>query len=366
MKVLELCANYPGPNEKSALSYVKARNQNYRKSGIYDIMVINFSLREGWYEEDGIKVISFAEYKANYSDDVFDLLISHAPNIRNHYRFLKKFQSKFKNLVFVFHGHEILSIKKEYPKPYPYLRGRNVFRYISPIYDYLKFHLWHDYFMKQGNNVHMVFVSKWIYNKFEEYIGLDVKNLKAYNYIISNNISERFEHEHYDMTVPKEYDFISIRSNLDDPKYAVDVVNNLAWANPKYRFLLVGRGNFFKHYSKAPNIEQIERYISPEEMVTLFNKSRCGLMPTKNDTQGIMACEMATFGMPLITSDINVCKVVFEGFPNVTYIPNNDNHIDLSQIINEIKPLEKIIDKYYKVNTINKEIELLKSIASDG
>ena len=128
----------------------------------------------------------------------------------------------------------------------------------------------------------------------------------------------------------------------------------------------MGRGDYFKHYAKAPNIEQIERYISPDEMIALFNRTRCGLMPTKNDTQGIMACEMATFGMPLITSDIDVCKVVFEGFPNVTLISNNNCNIDLSQILFNLKPLEKKIDKYYRSNTINKEIELLKMISENG
>ena len=103
----------------------------------------------------------------------------------------------------------------------------------------------------------------------------------------------------------KEYDFITIRSNLDDSKYAIDVVNNLANRHPQYKFLLVGKGHFFEHYAKADNIIRIERFITPDEMVALLNKSRYGLMPTKNDTQGIMACEMATFGIPLVTSDFS-------------------------------------------------------------
>ena len=38
-------------------------------------------------------------------------------------------------------------------------------------------------------------------------------------------------------------------------------------------------------------------------------------MPTRADAQGVMACEMATFGIPLITSNIDVCKEVFKELP---------------------------------------------------
>ena len=362
MKILELCANYPGPTEKAALTFVKARNHTYRELGIGDITVLNFTLTEGFYVEDGFKVISLAEYKKNYSEENFDLLISHAPNIRNHYRFLMKYQSRFKKLVFVFHGGEVLSIRKEYPRPYPYLHKRNIYRKINLIYDPFKFWVWRHYFRRQTEDVTLVFVSEWIKNKFEEYIKLSLDTIKAHHYIINNNISKRFENLNYDTSSPKEYDFITIRSNLDNPKYAVDVVNNLAKANPQFNFLLIGKGEFFSHYEKARNIDQIESYLTPDEMVTLLNKSRCALMPTKNDTQGIMACEMATFGMPMITSDIEVCRSVFDGFANVAFISNEDTNIALQDIVLRIKPTKEKVKKYFFENTILREVELLKSI----
>ena len=33
--------------------------------------------------------------------------------------------------------------------------------------------------------------------------------------------------------IPKKYDYITIRGNLDGSKYGVDIVNNIAKANPK-------------------------------------------------------------------------------------------------------------------------------------
>jgi len=364
MKILELCVAYPNSKGFSKLSYVKVRNHYYREEGICDITVLNFSLPDGEYEIDRIKVISLACYKQKYSDQVYDILICHAPNIRNHFLFLKKYQYRFPKIVFFFHGHEVLSIRKEYPAPYNYQKIRGLKQLFSPIYDSFKFYLWHRYFTKQTDNVHLVFVSEWIRNKFEEYVGLNLAEIKAQNHLIYNGVSKKFENESYDTHIEKEYDFITIRSNLDEPKYAVDVVNNLAWANPKYKFLLVGKGDFFSHFQKASNIEQIERYLNPKEVTDLLNRSKCGLMPTKNDTQGIMACEMATFGMPLITSDIDVCKVVFAGFSNVSYI-SNKKRANLDIILKYIKPSDNKNMKYSYNNTILKETELLKTLAGE-
>lgn len=365
MKILELCANYPGPKEKAALSFVKARNHIYREQGINDITVLNFTLSDGYYIEDGFKVISLSEYKKNFSKENFDLLISHAPNLRNHYRFLLKYQRRFKKLVFVFHGGEVLDIRKEYPKPYPYLYKRGINRQINRVYDPFKFKVWHHYFLRQSENVTLIFVSEWIEKKFQEYLKLPLDQISARHYIINNSISKRFEDLSYDLNLPKEYDFITIRSNLDNPKYAVDVVNNLAKSNPQLKFLLIGRGDYFNHYEKAQNIEQIERYLSPDEITVLLNKSKCALMPTKNDTQGIMACEMASFGMPLITSDIDVCRMVFDGFINVAFISNEKTDINLQDVMSAIQPLKEKNKKYFFENTILKEVELIKSIANE-
>ena len=138
MSILVLCANYPGPKGKAALAYVKARNFDYHENGLEEIVVLNFSLSKGTYIDEGFKVISLDEYRRSYSRDDFNILISHAPNIRSHYRFLKEYQNRFKQIVFFFHGHEVLSINKEYPKPYPYLWKRGLTRLISPLYDCLK------------------------------------------------------------------------------------------------------------------------------------------------------------------------------------------------------------------------------------
>ena len=90
-------------------------------------------------------------------------------------------------------------------------------------------------------------------------------------------------------------------------------------------------------------------------------------MLTKNDTQGVMSCEIASTGMPLITSDIKVCREVFSCFENVKLVENNANRINLVKIIEELEsglPYEKV-QNYYSENTVNKEYDLIKKLFRD-
>src|SRR5699024_6437614 len=97
------------------------------------------------------------------------------------------------------------------------------------------------------------------------------------------------------------------------------------------------------------------------------NQSRCALIPTRVDAQGVMACEMATFGIPVITSDIDVSTEVFDSFSNVGFISNeekNDHFDSLFQDLIKDLPYEKN-EKYFSRNTILKEVQLFNNLKSN-
>ena len=138
-------------------------------------------------------------------------------------------------------------------------------------------------------------------------------------------------------------------------------MNQLAFANPDKKFLLVGKGEFFDHYEKAPNLIWMNRTMNHSEIIEHMQKSRCALMPTRTDAQGLMMCEMASTGMPLITSEISVCHEVFDGFDNVRLIRNDLCNVNLSDALNDLEsnlPYAKK-DKYYNERTSKSEIEML-------
>lgn len=334
MKALVLVSDYPNNSGGLSLAYVRTRNVYYLSHGT-DVEVLNFSSPEE-YIIDGIPVHSkkwFSKDKASS----FDLLICHAPNLRNHYVFLHNYGNLFNKKVFFFHGHEVLNINKVYSKPYSFIKNNRAKEFLQNSYDTIKLYLWRKYFEKNSSSCHCIFVSNWMRDEFYKWTKLNPSILKEREYITYNSVGEVFEKKCWNRNSKKEYDYITIRAYLDGSKYSVDIVNDLAWNNPDKKFLLVGRGEFFNHFKKAPNIKWIDKRLNHKEMCDLLDISKCALMPTRTDAQGVMMCEMAAYGMPLITSDIPVCHEVFNGFTGIGFINNdNINSCDINRIYTQI------------------------------
>lgn len=359
-KVLVAATDYPDNNGKVTLMYIHVRNMYYQDHGV-NVTVLNFSAEKD-YEIDGISVITLDTYKIRQAK--YDILICHAANLRNHYRFLKKYGNDFPKFIFFFHGHEVLKINEAYSKPYDYVRSSTLKKFAQNVYDDYKLFVWRKYYPRVTNKSTFVFVSQWMLDEFLKWTKIPFEVIKE-NYMITYNcIGMPFEKATYDYKKKKHYDFVTVRGNLDGSKYSVDIVNDLAKNNLDMRFLLIGKGDFFNHYIKADNLEWRNQTMNHKEIIDVLNDSRCALMPTRTDAQGLMMCEMASTGIPLITSDIPVCHEVFDEFKNVTFIDNQDMDVDLASIISTLEanePYEKN-GKYYNHNTSKAEVDLIQSL----
>ena len=361
LKLLVLAEDYSRPDGFVSLHYIHSRNKWYVRKGI-DVSVLSFRAEKD-YNLDGVKVYTPRTYEKELKYDKYDILLSHAPNLRNHYRFLKKHGKRFNNIVFFFHGHEVLRTSQVYPKSYDFNNKNSLlFSIVRDMYDQFKLILWRKYFKKIAHKSHFIFVSNWMYKMFIKFVKLNSNIIKDKKHIIYNCIGERFESISYEAGAEKIYDFITIRNNLDGPKYGIDIVTRIAENNPQYKFCVVGKGKFYEYNKKPNNLEWIDKNLTHEEIIVFLNKSRCALLPTRADAQGVMACEMATFGMPLITSNIDVCKEVFDGFENVEYIDNEAEEINIESLLQRINLNKEKNTKYYAKNTIGKEIELFNKI----
>lgn len=359
-KILVVVEDYPDNNGKVALMYVHTRNKFYREYG-FDVSVLNFRANEK-YVIDNIPVITLEDYEKQKME--YDILICHAPNIRHHYLFLKKYGEDFPKFVFFFHGHEVLKINKTYSKPYPYVRNSKIKLWLQNCYDDFKLSVWRKYYPSVKNKSKFVFVSNWMLDEFLKWTKIPYDEIKNRCEITYNCIGKVFEETQYDPSAAKEYDFLTIRSFLNGSKYCVDLVNQLAFSNPNKKFLLVGKGEFFDHYEQAPNLLWMNRTMNHSEIIEYMQKSRCALMPTRTDAQGLMMCEMASTGMPLITSDIPVCHEVFDQFANVRLINNDLHNVNLSDLLKDLEfnlPY-KNNDRYFKEKTCKAEIEMLCQI----
>lgn len=358
MKVLVLAADYPNNDGGVTLMYIHARNRVYIKSGI-EVDVINFNTND-CYEYEGVNVITLSKYKE--SNKKYDVLISHASNLRNHYRFLKKFGDRFPRFIFFFHGHEVLKIRDTYSTPYPYIKNRGISNsFIQDIYDAFKLKIWRRYYPTVASKSQFIFVSGWMYNKFKKYVKIETPENKTF--IIPNNVGTIFEKANYNVGTKKDFDFVTIRSNLDGSKYSIDIVNRIAKENPEYRFLVIGKGQFFNYFEKSGNIKWINGSLTHEEIPQILDRARCALMPTRLDAQGVMMCEMATYGIPLMTSDIDICQEISLLLNNVIMI-SNSGKVSLKEYDERIDEM-MILPKnryFFEENTVGREIRIIKGM----
>lgn len=288
MKILVLATNYSRSDGFVSLQYIHSRNKLYIRKGI-DVSVLSFAAKND-YVYDGIKVYTFKTYKRKLKELKYDILVTHAPNLKNHYFFLRKYAKQFDNIIFFFHGHEVLKTSEIYPKPYDFNK-KNSFIYsnVSFLYDIFKLWVWRNYLQKIAHKSQFIFVSNWMYKMFRKYTKLNSNVIEERKHIIYNCIGQDFEKNSYEIFTEKEYDFITIRNNLDGSKYAIDIVTKIAEHNPQFKFCIIGKGEFYKYNYKPNNIIWVDKNLSHEEIIKYLNKSRCALMPTRADAQGVMA-----------------------------------------------------------------------------
>lgn len=359
-KILVLVADYPNNDGGVALMYVHARNKYYIQHGI-DVTVLNFAASKK-YVIDDIPVIPLKSYESQGKQ--YDVLVLHAANIRNHFRFLRKYDKRFPHMIFFFHGHEVLKLNDVYPEPYDYVKKSILRAKFQNLYDNFKLLIWRKYLPSVADKTDYIFVSNWFYGEFKKYTGLDDAKLNNHVHIINNSVGRVFEENNYQYEGDKKYDFITIRSHMDNSKYGIDLVDGLAQKYPQYSFLIIGRGKYYEIHKVPENVTWVNRFLSHEEIMGYINQSKCGLLLTREDTQGVMTCELSVYGIPVITSDIEVCREICGDLKNVQLVENNVNKIDLTIVYNELinHPIAEKSDRYSYDKTVQVEEELIISV----
>lgn len=359
-RVLIAVENYPGNKSGKPVThhFVHVRNVYYKRMGL-DVTVLNFSATDD-YEYDGLRVICPKTYEAEKG--LYDELLCHQPNLKHHVPFCLKHGDEFEGLIFFFHGHEVLKLSVSYPKPYGYCSESRLAAIKREIYDDLKFKVLRRFFSKVKEKSRFVFVSGWMYGEFKKWLRVGDSFLGPRASIIPNCIAEEFENQSYDAHCGKKYDFITVRGNLDTSKYAIDLVIEAAKFNPERSFLVIGKGEIFDHFGKPDNIDWLDTTMSHSELAEQMNFARCALMPTRTDAQGLMMCEMASYGIPLLSSDIPVCREVMDGFENVALVSNDDLAGILVEAASGLEPKKGGFSPFSKKNTIEREIALIREV----
>src|SRR4051794_16839890 len=106
MRIMVLVQDYPSGSRPTATAFAHSRNLWYAQHGAA-VTVASFACDEP-YRFDGIAVVP-ANRRVLRGAEV---IVSHAPNIRNHVRLLWRNAAP---TVFIFHGFEVLRTNHYYP-----------------------------------------------------------------------------------------------------------------------------------------------------------------------------------------------------------------------------------------------------------
>ncbi len=363
MTVLILVEAYPSIENLYTMAFVHSRCLMYNKMNI-NIEILSFSAKKN-YTFEGISIYTEKDYVIATRN--VDLIISHAPNLKNHIRLLLTKNYRNYPLIIFFHGHEIMETNKYYPKAFKFDLTNRSKRLISLIYDPIKLLIIKKFLLHRlkQNNIKLVFVSAWMMKVAFASMKLkynDRSRLKKISSVIFNGVNNVFLTKKYHFNIKNKADFITIRP-FDDSKYGIDIVYKIAQDNPEYSFHVYGKGDFFNNVNALPNLKIFNKFILQNEIPDLLNKYKYALMPTRLDAQGVMMCEIATFGMPLVTSDIEICREMLKEFKNVSFISNNLNKkisIDSSIVhLKENNLLSLNNEKFNGYILAKKEVDLI-------
>jgi hypothetical protein len=354
IEILILAQNYPSLDKPHLQSFIHTRLNQYPEH--FSITVLSFgSLAD--YTFEGIKIIT--EKTFNNNSRKYDVVISHAPNLRNHLRIAIKNIFRFKVLFFVFHGHEIINLlKRVYNQRtiYPFSKHISI---KFKLYNYIKLPIL-KFFLKSISKIkptHFIFVSKSLLNEAQE----DMKDSTFFKIglntsIINNPINPIF---YTKQLIPDalKADFICIRP-FDEPKYGVDIYIDLAKRNSGFTFHLYGMGELPKT-DLPKNLVVFNKFLKPKELPPLIASYTAAILPTRWDSQGVLACEIAANGIPLLTSKLKVCEEFLSSFSNVGLV---ENHLFPSFDLDKVKKLPKNNPQkaFDKDSTVQKEIELIQ------
>lgn len=317
MKILVACRSYPSPEVLNAMAFVHSRVIEYLRLG-HEVDVLSFSSRNR-YVFEGVQVFPSSDL---HHVDAYDLVVAHAPNLQNHLLFLTRHARI--PVVFVIHGHEFLFRGDYYPDPYDFQRSRMYPARAAAqrVYDHVKIALFRNFIersVRRGRIVRLLFVSNWMRRQCLQCFHLPEPWVLANSTVVPNPVHRAFLTRHYSPVRVPDADVVCIRP-FDCPKYAIDIVVEWARTNPDRLFHLFGSGRYFNARPPLPNVRVFQRFFPQAEIPALLDRYRAGAMPTRLDAQGVMMCEMASYGIPLLTSDLEVTREVLGAFPNVERI----------------------------------------------
>ncbi|MFT3709451.1 MAG: glycosyltransferase [Archangium sp.] len=325
---LIITPTYPSSNHLYLSGFVHSRVQGYRRRGLKPVLLCIFNSYgyETAYDFEGVRVLRgdlnamlftlnkhrFSKIGIHFFDEHYALALDRAVGNRD------------AELLLWCHGPETLFYdlpavngryftKPEQPSAETQERFRTLHR-VMRSYD-------------ARRNVRWVFVSEWMRSRSRELLGLKFERSEVIPNTIDTELFlpvERSPEDRLRVLMIRRYD--------DERKYAVDLaVQAIVELSRRpifrsMRFTIVGDGpaheTLFAPISQFSNVTFLKRFASHDEIAALHRTHGLGLFPTRYDSQGVSACEAASSGVVVVSSD---CSAISEFLPRALGILAPEN-----------------------------------------
>ena len=366
MKILVLAASYPSEAKIYESAFIRPRVVAYHQAG-HQVSVLNFKATEA-YCLDGVQVLSPGDLQRQDWD--WDLCVFHAPNLRNHLAFIVRNWSRLPAVCFTFHGHEVMYLNLSYPEPFAWNRGRfyRIQRFAQHCYDAFKLLLLRgtlEVLSWRNQGLLLLFVSEDFRRTATRNLALGDGKWASKSAVVWNPLAEEFLRMRHHCHKPLA-DFLTIRP-VDGSKHCIDLVVECARQNPGHSFHVYGEGSYFHHHQAPPNLTHFPHFVANKQIAELLTKYRGALMPSRCDSHGVMMCELAVTGMPLLASDIAVHLEALGGFPNVSFLNNESPLFDAADFLQRctLSSGATIPSRFELENTAGRELELFRRLVGE-
>ncbi len=110
-------------------------------------------------------------------------------------------------------------------------------------------------------------------------------------------------------------------------KNLLDLIVKINTANLNYKFIIAGKGNIenIEEFYRFNNVKVINRFITDNEMYSLFKKATFTILPYDSATQSGVTILSYSYATPVIAYDVGALAEYIENKKNGFIIPYKDN-----------------------------------------
>ncbi|WP_432772989.1 glycosyltransferase [Francisella salimarina] len=307
-KKLVLTKQYPSYDDIYKYGFLHSRVRAYRQSGmLVDIFRINNQPQSPYREFENSDVVTG---DAKLLEDTlatgqYDHVLVHLVD-KQMWQVLEKYIDKIRVTIWV-HGAEIQVWqqrdfdlvglpKEEFERQKRLSNNRVAF--------------WKNLLSKNYQNLHYVFVSKWLLESSEQYIGQKFPREKVS--VVHNNVDEN-TFDYVEKTVTDRLKIMSIRPYAkkvyanDLTVKAILILSKKSFFND-LEFTIVGDGDLWEE-TVAPlkqfdNVKLVNKFLQHRDIASLHKQNGVILVPTRMDTQGVSRDEAMSSGLVPITTNV--------------------------------------------------------------